>query len=468
MAKFGLTLLQGLLKLKLLKILNRIDKEVRESMKKFILSLCAIFTAVLLFAGISFAAISDEDFLKLCGDGTAEEVEQAIKSGANMNAVGDYGATVLHKAVFINGPDVVRVLLENGADVNATNEFGVSVLNYAVQWTDDPEVVKVLLENGADVNRADDDGVTPLMNAQSIGDKKIIELLLARGAGTAAMNAKDFIELMWSGTADEVERAIKDGADVNARNDGYTALHVALAEGASPEVVKILLENGADPNAANFGDGLIEGNTPLHQACYNRENPVIAMLLDAGADINARNGTHTPLMAAMEFPSLEKITLLLDRGADISARGYLGRTAFWDAATYGFDDEFADLDVLRLLLDRGADINERDEEGKTVLMGAASYQPPETLAFLLERGLDINERDNGGKTALMQACEDGNAKGIHFLLDKGADTSITDNTGKKAVDWLTPPNNDDGGMNEDQFAVWVTEWEAAAKRLRGM
>ncbi|MCL2010732.1 MAG: ankyrin repeat domain-containing protein, partial [Synergistaceae bacterium] len=133
-----------------------------------------------------------------------------------------------------------------------------------------------------------------------------------------------------------------------------------------------------------------EGRMPLHIACYRNSIPVITMLLDAGADINARaNGDEdgfTPLISATEHPRVETMAFLLDRGADISALDSYGVTAFWYAAIHGFGDEFADISVLQLLLDRGADINGRDNEGKTVLTAALEFQPPEVISFLRDHG----------------------------------------------------------------------------------
>jgi hypothetical protein len=151
-------------------------------MKKLIFSLCVMSAAVLLLASGAVAAMSNEEFLKFCGSGTAAEVERAIQDGADVNARGDYNETPLHSAVFNNGPDVVRVLLENGADVNAANEFMVTVLHYAIEWSDNPEVVKTLIENGADVNSVDDDGGTPLRSAVALKNPKFILLLLDGGA----------------------------------------------------------------------------------------------------------------------------------------------------------------------------------------------------------------------------------------------------------------------------------------------
>lgn len=82
--------------------------------------------------------------------------------------------------------------------------------------------------------------------------------------------------------------------DINATQKGanvvddLTLLNVAVVE-STPEIVKLLLENGADPNDRNAYEGL----TPLHRAVYyQRENPraavIIEMLLEYGADPSLR------------------------------------------------------------------------------------------------------------------------------------------------------------------------------------
>ena len=205
-------------------------------------------------------------------------------------------------------------------------------------------------------------------------------VLLSSSGAWAAMSDDDFVNLCCYGSPEEVADAIRGGANVNAiHRYGSTALSAAIMEGENPEVVKILLENGADASLTDE-----EGRTPLNDACYANNIPVITMLLDAGADINGSR--WTPLMSAMGFPNLETITFLLDRGADISARNESGLTAFWFAATYGDYDEYANVAILQLMLDRGADINERDAEGRSVLTAALEYQPPEVIAFLRDNG----------------------------------------------------------------------------------
>jgi Ankyrin repeats (3 copies) len=84
----------------------------------------------------------------------------------------------------------------------------------------------------------------------------------------------------------EVERLLKAGADVNAKNkNGWTPLHAAAGSNLSPAVLEVLLKAGADVNAKTA-----DGVTPLHLAAANNPSPaVLEVLLKAGADPRAIN-----------------------------------------------------------------------------------------------------------------------------------------------------------------------------------
>jgi ankyrin repeat protein len=82
------------------------------------------------------------------------------------------------------------------------------------------------------------------------------------------------------------------GADVNAKNvDGWTPLHEA-AFGGRKEIVELLISNGADVNAKHDGFG----TTPLHRAAYRGHKEIVELLIGKGADVNAKNANgETPI-----------------------------------------------------------------------------------------------------------------------------------------------------------------------------
>jgi ankyrin repeat protein len=141
----------------------------------------------------------------------------------------------------------------------------------------------------------------------------------------AAMSDGDFIDLCASGSLAEIQAAIKDGANVNAKDKyGATALMWAAGFSANPEVISLLLGNGADVNAKdNYG------YTALMSAANSGNPESISILLENGADINAKtyNG-WTALMWAAEFnENPEVISLLLENGADVAITNDEGKKA---------------------------------------------------------------------------------------------------------------------------------------------
>lgn len=103
---------------------------------------------------------------------------------------------------------------------------------------------------------------------------------------------------------------------------GYTPLIIA-AYNNQPEAVKVLLYAGADSNAT---DG--SGNTALMGACFKGYPEIAQLLINNGADINAQHGNGgTALMFAVMFGRNEMIDVLLDNGADIAIKDKRGLSA---------------------------------------------------------------------------------------------------------------------------------------------
>ena len=143
--------------------------------------------------------------------------------------------------------------------------------------------------------------------------------------------------------------------DVNASYRQWgSPLHVASGFGHAG-VVSLLLQHGAEVNARCTSS---VGQTPLHFVSWTGHAKVIQLLLKHGADINAQCITDsTPLTYASESGRLEIVRLLLQNGADVHLRGFEGKTSFQIATDKGH------VEVARLLIENGAEKNRRVWEG---------------------------------------------------------------------------------------------------------
>jgi uncharacterized protein len=100
-------------------------------------------------------------------------------------------------------------------------------------------------------------------------------------------------------------------------SDGWTPLHLAAHFGKQ-EAVRLLLNKGAEADARSTN---AMQNTPLHAAAAGRAAEVATLLLDHGASVNARqNGGWTPLHAAAQNGDIELARTLVEAGADVNAR----------------------------------------------------------------------------------------------------------------------------------------------------
>ena len=275
-------------------------------------------------------------------------VRQELHAGVQPDACNDRKETALLCASRGDSVASLRILLEAGANVNwignqtetafhrCVSQFGLTNPTHLAAITH--ECVGLLLDAGINVSQSN-----------FAGDRFVhylCRLVSADEWGVALL-----------------EKVLDHGGirDMEVRNrDGVTALHLT-AYNNQPRMTKVLLQRGADPN------GGLETNqklsrTPLQQACKTRDPNIARILIDAGANPNiADPGDHrTPLHTASQFAP-ESVELLLKTKADPNLRDNAGNTSLHHAARENR------VRIVPLLISHGADINAKDGEGRTPL-----------------------------------------------------------------------------------------------------
>ena len=221
-----------------------------------------------------------------------------------------------------------------------------------------------------------------------------------------------------------VRLLLERGADANAHPPaGCSALCVAVHD---PDKVRLLLDKGA----------LVDDLALMTAATVPGARPTLEMLLRAGGKVEANLGGGTVLTAAAQSGDLDSVRFLLDRGASPKAHGGNGLTPLIFAVLCG------NADMVRLLIDKGDDVNARQEifgrthQVTTPVITAVLQGYKDCLRLLLDRGADVNVQ--GGRflrTALLQAATAGDEEMVRLLLARGADVRAKDSDGRSAVAW---------------------------------
>jgi ankyrin repeat protein len=259
------------------------------------------------------------------------------------NARGPLGSTPLMDAAVAGSVEAMAFLLDKGAEVDAQNPFGTTALMMSATQIDK---VALLLDRGATPNLASKQGRTALfVAAMSEPSAAIVKLLIAKGADSRARDAFQNTMLTAAAYGNDVAtmRLMLDaGIDVNAAGvTGVTPLLGAAYHG-NLAAVRLLLSRGARANSVaktpvlfpadgpKSGPVAISDISPLLAAASGESADLLKALLDAGADVNAKDGRGmTPLMLAVatNHQNPAAIRLLLARGAATTVQSKSGETA---------------------------------------------------------------------------------------------------------------------------------------------
>ena len=405
--------------------------------------------------------------------GDWEAVGVLLEQGADVTATAPDGATALHWASYWDDVETAALLIRAGADVSAANDLGATPL-WIASLNGSASMTRTLLDAGADPNAALLSGESPVMTAARTGSPRVVDQLLAAGADPNARATRGQTALMWAASqmhSDVVGVLLEHGADIDARSEtwsqvmaipphsnpanqqnvhhgGNTALTFAArvgdlasarmlvnagadvndadARGVSATVLAVhsgfgdlaefLLNEGADPSAAEGGF------SALHLAILRRDEGLGRLLLAKGADPNARITNWTPTRRA---------------SADLYVHPALvGATPFWLAA------RFTQPGFMRLLAENGADplfVHEVHYVTAAGSYGAAGTDES-TTALMAAVGMGGTRRMRSFVAADPAELEFLTLEAVRLAVELGVDVNATDLEGRTAADARSYPS----------------------------
>ena len=214
-------------------------------------------------------------------------------------------------------------------------------------------------------------------------------------------------------------------ADKLSVSDSVTKVYQAARDGSS-DLTDLLKRLKTEQRKTALETKTKDGShfvTPLIIAAHNGHLNSVKILLEYGADIEARGTLKiendvikgcTPLWAAAASGHLNVVKLLIERNADVDGRTSTDSTPLRVAAHEGH------LDVVRCLVESGADVNARTQYKATPIMAACDYGHLSIITYLINKGAFVDLQAKDGNTALHYAAQRGHLEVVSQLLDHGA------------------------------------------------
>lgn len=339
--------------------------------------------------------------LHLAAQQDAYLTQKVISHGLHFDEPNVEGETPLMSAVMVENIETAKVLLKQGADVKATNENSETPLHYAARHNKNDSITQLLLRRKANIEAVNSGGMTALYVSALQGNDVVCRYLLETGANVHAL-----------------------------KPDGWTALHYLAMRGDPACMEPLLSQAGADVevfyNSNHFGSQ----SSKAYDTSSKRKVALVGLLLDKGADINAKCRGYTALNLAVLSCQDLLVTTLLAHNA--SAQGTSLVCLNWGLSTENVEQ----------LLKDGATIEARDcRHRKTALIWAAETGSLAAIKVLLDCGANVNAQDDQLLSALRYAAANARTEIVQLLLERGADPKMEDRGGKTplvAVGWGRP------------------------------
>lgn len=295
-----------------------------------------------------------------------------------------------YMAALESGRDAAADFLqEHGANILRKDRFQRGALHFAARGGASQQMDKLLAipELLKDIDAQDGKGRTPLHHACLKYQHGLAGKLLEKGANPNIFDA-----------------------------EGKAPLHRAIENSYMSDFLDTFAEHLGDK--ADWNMPTKDGDTPLHVAIKNTQQPVFERLLELGADpVRGGAGGITPLQAAIMADHEDMVTLtiktLVEREIPLDMhRDNNG----WSALHYAAIRDSADFATL--LVDAGANLESLTKDGDTALLIAAVSGQTDVLSFLLARGADMMARNANGQTAFDVAIAAQDTDVLQVLLQE--------------------------------------------------
>ena len=351
-------------------------------------------------------------------------------------------ARSLEAAASAGHDEIVKPLLSMGADPNGKCGTRFFRPIQAAAHSGQVSTIKLLLEAGADVSQASygDKHGTALHVAAKKGNVECIETLLEAGHEINCLShAREYLGSALrvaaeAGNDEAVACLVRCGADPRLGVYSWDCPLSAACETCTLASVKILIDAGANLNGTTSREPL------LHTSAERGSIPIMELLLQLGADIEAPGGVYgSPMKAAIQSRDPDVFKFMIERGADINGKGstlkYPVDQAIWGGNLSAAEDllglgakfggnavsdalEHSQKEYLvKLLLARGADPNaEHEKYGNMLQYAIIRNCEEETIRGLLEAGADVNLVEGEYGTALQATASRDGSEGIVRLL----------------------------------------------------
>ncbi|RYP68194.1 hypothetical protein DL771_006794 [Monosporascus sp. 5C6A] len=378
-------------------------------------------------------------------NGWDEVVLACLELKADINGQDEEGRTALSHSAELGSERWTERFIGLGARLDLADTSQNTPLAWAIKGGN-PKPAKALLDTrqvNPDIRNSA--GETPLWQAADRGDEGAVQLLLERAADTEVRDNYHFQTPLWRSIENGYESILllllEKGADMEARNfegrpasdwrpagghkyaeaeDCWRTPLFRAAELGNETAVRLLIEKGADTEAK------VNGDTALKRAAEMGQPAIVRLFLLHGFNIETTIRGSTLMELAVKHGHMELVQMLLREGANIEARDPKGKSMLCEAAWRGHEA------IVRVLLEAGAHIDYVSEDG-TPLYLAVLYKREATARLLIEKGADVDRAPDFASTPLQAAAYTGQESVARLLIENGANVHYKNISGSTAL-----------------------------------